>query len=128
MSPLVAQAPAKHRVILGLMTFGPDESTGARVTDLGEFGRALDAFQARGHGEVDTARMYVGGRQEAFTRAAGWRERGLALATKIQYPSQPGMNTHDKVLESMETSLRELETDCVDILYLHAAVSTCLPT
>jgi aflatoxin B1 aldehyde reductase len=120
MSPLIAQSP-KPRVILGLMTFGPDEATGARITDVGEFDRVLDLFQARGYNEVDTARIYVGGKQEAFTREARWKERGLTLATKILYPNQPGDNVPDKVLESVGVSLKELGTDCVDILYLHAA-------
>ncbi|KAK4247892.1 NADP-dependent oxidoreductase domain-containing protein [Corynascus novoguineensis] len=120
MSPLVAQSP-KPRVILGLMTFGPDESAGARVTDVDEFGKVLDLFQSRGYSEVDTARMYIDGKQEAFTREAGWKDRGLTLATKIQYPGEPGANTYDKVLKSAELSLKELGTDSVDILYLHAA-------
>jgi aryl-alcohol dehydrogenase-like predicted oxidoreductase len=122
MSPLVAQSPTP-RVILGLMTFGPDESAGARITDAGEFGRVLDRFRARGYSEVDTARVYIGGKQEAFTRDAGWKDRGLTLATKIAYPNQPGANTYDKVLQSLDTSLKELGAECVDILYLHAAVS-----
>ncbi|KAK3358768.1 NADP-dependent oxidoreductase domain-containing protein [Lasiosphaeria hispida] len=118
--PLIAQSPTA-RVILGLMTFGPDEATGARVTDVGEFGKVLDLFQARGYNEVDTARVYVGHKQEAFTREAGWKDRGLTLATKIKYPGEPGGNAPDKVLESLDVSLKELGTDVVDILYLHAA-------
>lgn len=119
--PLIASNPTP-RVILGLMTFGPDESTGARITSVPEYAKVLDLFQQRGYNEVDTARVYVGGKQEAFTREAGWNERGLTLATKVHYPSEPGLNTADKVVESVETSLKELGTDCVDLLYLHAAV------
>lgn len=106
---------SKPRVILGLMTFGPDKSTGARVTDINEFNRALDMFQSRGCKEVDTARIYVGTKQEAFTRAADWKERGLKLATKIIYPRTPGDNIGDRVVESLETSLSELGTSCVDV-------------
>ncbi|VUC24739.1 unnamed protein product [Clonostachys rosea] len=118
--PLIAKAPT-NRIILGLMTFGPSEQDGARITDINTFKNALDVFQARGYNEVDTARVYVGRKQEAFTREAGWKDRGLTLATKIQYPSNPGDNTADKVLESAEISLKELGTDVVDILYLHRA-------
>ncbi|KAL2136958.1 hypothetical protein VTI74DRAFT_11140 [Chaetomium olivicolor] len=118
--PLIAQSP-KPRVILGLMTFGPDTAAGARVTDIAEFNKALDLFQSRGYNEVDTARMYVAGKQEAFTREAKWQERGLTLATKVNYPSEGGMNTYEKVGESVEKSLGELGAECVDILYLHAA-------
>ncbi|KXH26491.1 aldo/keto reductase [Colletotrichum salicis] len=119
--PLIASNLKDRRIILGLMTFGPDESAGARITDLGTYNKALDVFQARGYNEVDTARVYVGRKQEAFTREAKWKERGLTLATKVQYPGQPGDHAGDKVIESVETSLKELGTDSVDILYLHAA-------
>ncbi|TLD33591.1 hypothetical protein PspLS_01677 [Pyricularia sp. CBS 133598] len=118
--PLIAQNPT-NRVILGLMTFGPDEATGARITSVDEFGKVLDILQKRGYNEVDTARMYIGGKQEAFTREVGWKQRGLTLATKVQYPTEYGMNAPDKVKESVDLSLKELGTDCVDLLYLHAA-------
>ena len=118
--PLIAQNP-KPRVILGLMTFGPDEATGARITDVSQFGKILDTFQVRGYNEVDTARVYIGGKQEAFTREAGWKDRGLTLATKVIYPTDDGQNVPDQVFASVDTSLKDLGTDVVDILYLHAA-------
>ncbi|KYK60502.1 hypothetical protein DCS_01639 [Drechmeria coniospora] len=116
--PLIVQK-APNRIILGLMTFGPKAEDGARITDLNTFNKALDVFQARGYNEIDTARTYVAGQQEAFTKQALWRERGLTLATKVKYPSKLGENAADKVVESVETSLKELGADCVDILYLH---------
>ena len=67
--PLLARSP-KSRVILGLMTFGPDPETGARVTSIDEYNTFLDHFQAAGYNEIDTARSYVGGKQEAFTKEA----------------------------------------------------------
>lgn len=63
--------------------------TGGRVTSLDEYNKILDYFQARGHNEIDTARVYVGGKQEAFTAQARWKERGLTLATKL-YPHAAG--------------------------------------
>lgn len=80
----------------------------------------LDRFQNAGYNEVDTARSYIGGAQEAFTRDAQWKERGLKLATK-SYPKIPGTHKPDALTDEFETSLRELGTDCVDIFYLHAA-------
>ena len=77
-------------------------------------------FQSQGYNEVDTARTYVGGKQEAFTTEAHWKERGLTLATKW-YPSEPGYHKPAKVREMLTKSLAELKTDCVDIFYLHAA-------
>ncbi|KAH8885853.1 Aldo/keto reductase [Thozetella sp. PMI_491] len=110
----------KPRVILGLMTFGLDPSKGARVTSLATYNTFLDRFQEAGYNEVDTARMYIGGTQEAFTREAHWKERELKLATK-SYPKVPGTHRPDALTAEFETSLRELGTDCVDIFYLHAA-------
>ncbi|KAG8630366.1 hypothetical protein KVT40_001985 [Elsinoe batatas] len=117
--PLLAQNP-KPRIILGLMTFGPDASTGGRVTELVEYNKFLDYFQSQGYNEVDTARAYIGGKQEAFTRDAKWQDRGLTLATKC-YPRDPGQHSPSRLTESLTTSLSELGTDTVDIFYLHAA-------
>ncbi|KAI9823729.1 MAG: hypothetical protein M1832_002286 [Thelocarpon impressellum] len=117
--PLVLQSP-KPRIILGLMTFGPDPSGGARITSLDDFNAHLDYFQAQGYNEVDTARIYDNGKQEAFTAAARWKERGLTLATKW-YPLEAGAHKPDKLREAVETSLKELQTDTLDIFYLHAA-------
>lgn len=102
------------------MTFGPDEAAGARITSLEEYNKCLDYFQSQGYNEVDTARVYVGGAQEAFTAAAHWEERGLTLATKW-YPKEPGAHKPATVREMLLKSLKELQTECVDIFYLHAA-------
>jgi len=118
--PLVA-SKLTNRIILGLMTFGESAADGARITDLATFNKALDVFQSRGYNEVDTARVYVGEQQEAFTAKAGWKERGLTLATKVRYPKDPGDNAGDKVIKSVEESLQALGTDRVDLLYLHRA-------
>lgn len=117
--PLIAQSP-KPRVILGLMNFGPDTNSGARITSPSEYNTFLDHFQAAGYNEVDTARTYVGGKQEAFTREARWKERGLTIATKV-YPREPGTHKPEVLTEQFNTSLKELGTECVDIFYLHAA-------
>lgn len=120
--PLLTTSSNKPRVILGLMTFGPDQEAGARITSLDEYNKFLDHLQGAGYNEVDTARTYVAGKQEAFTREAKWKERGLTLATKV-YPDVPGKHSAATLTELFNTSLKELGTDCVDIFYLHAAVS-----
>ena len=112
---------AEPRVIFGLMTFGPEEATReARITPLDEYNRWLDYFQQQGYNEVDSAGMYVGGRQEAWSREARWKERGLTMATKC-YPRAPISHKPAVIREQLETSLKELGTECVDIFYLHAA-------
>lgn len=117
--------------MITLTLFRPDESSGARITSLDEFKKCLDYFQAHGYNEVDTARIYVGGKQEAFTAAAGWKDRGLSIATKW-YPREAGAHKTEVIKENLFKSLSELQTDCVDIFYLHAAdrsvpVSSRLP-
>ena len=101
------------------MTFGPDPSTGARVTSLDSFNACLDHFQSQGYSEVDTAENYVGKKQMAFTAAANWKSRGLSLATKY-YPHEGGGHTASVLRDRLEFCLKELQTDCVDIFYLHA--------
>ncbi|KAI1173227.1 Aldo/keto reductase [Nemania sp. FL0916] len=107
------------RVVLGLMVVGPPGVPGARLTGLDNLNAALDIFQERGHREIDTARLYLGGKQEAFTREGRWIERGLAVATK-SYPITPGLHKPEALAATLATSLAELGTDCVDIFYLHA--------
>ena len=102
------------------MTFGPDKSTGARVTSLDEYNKCLDYFQKEGYNEVDTAESYVGGKQMAFSTQAKWKERGLTLATKY-YPRPDAGHTMEILREKLDRCLSELKTDCVDIFYLHAA-------
>lgn len=68
------------------------------------------------------------GKQEAFTRSAKWKERGLTCATKW-YPygaheNKVGAHRAEKLEEMLNKSLSELGTACVDIFYLHAADRT----
>ena len=98
---------------------GPDESAGARITSHDEYTKSLDYFQSEGYNEVDTARTYVGGLQEAWTRDAKWQERGLTLATKC-YPYEAGVHKAERLKEHANKSLNELGAKCVDIFYLHA--------
>jgi aflatoxin B1 aldehyde reductase len=102
------------------MTYGPETSPDNRVTTIEEFQRHLDALQKHGYNEVDTARIYSGGEQEAFTAKAGYKERGLQLATK-SYPLAPGAHTAANLRKDLETSLAALGTTSVDIFYLHSA-------
>ena len=122
--PLITSTSAlgdKPRVILGLMTFGPPgtEDKGARIATLDDYNKNLDYLQKTGYNEVDTARAYIGGDQEGFTREAKWQDRGLSLATKC-YPVQPGDHKPEKLKASLNKSLAELGAKTVDIFYLHA--------
>jgi aflatoxin B1 aldehyde reductase len=108
-----------NRLILGLMTIGPDDTAGARITDIEVYKKCLDYLASKGYKELDSAAMYVGGKQEGFTRDAGFKERGFAIASKI-YPKQAGEHSREKLIPKWEVSLSNLGVDATDIFYLHA--------
>ena len=102
------------------MTFGPDPDKGGRVTSLDDFNKILDYFQKEGYDEVDTAHSYCGTEQQAWTRKANWKSRGLKLATKFYPGAVHGGHDGKNLREKLEWNLKELGTDSVDIFYLHA--------
>jgi uncharacterized protein len=66
----------------------------------------------------DTARVYGGGNNERMVGAAlKSRRKNLIVSTKSISPTKEG------ALKDLETSLRELQTDYVDIWYLHSKSS-----
>ncbi|KAF7585653.1 hypothetical protein BBP40_010356 [Aspergillus hancockii] len=93
------------------MTLGPDQAHGSCIT-------SLEKFRQKGYNEPDTARSYDSGRQETFTRGAGWKERGLSMATKW-YSFGPCTHRPEVLEGKLEEPLRELGTANVDIFYLH---------
>ncbi|KAI5917788.1 NADP-dependent oxidoreductase domain-containing protein [Camillea tinctor] len=80
----------------------------------------LDIFQERGYSGLDTARVYIAGKQETFTAAAKWKERGLSIATKC-YPMPPVTHSEKSLRAGLDKSLAELQTDCtlraIDAMY-----------
>ena len=106
------------RVCLGTMTFGQqvDEPTSARMID-----SALDA----GVNFIDTADAYVGGLSEEIVgRALKGKRDGVVLASKVANdvgpdPRLDGGLHRRHVIQGVEASLRPLQTDCLDVYYLH---------
>ncbi|WP_280266871.1 aldo/keto reductase [Nocardia wallacei] len=108
---------------LGTMTFGEDWGWGA---DRDESRKLLDTYIGRGGNFIDTASMYTAGSSERllgeFTRD---NRESLVLATKytmLRRPGDPnsGGNHRKSMFASVEASLRHLNTDYIDLLYLHA--------
>ncbi|MEU0469060.1 aldo/keto reductase [Amycolatopsis sp. NPDC006131] len=107
---------------LGTATFGTEWGWGTEPDDARKL---FDTYVERGGNFIDTANTYTDGSSERllgeFTR--GNRE-GLVLATKYTTLSRPGDpnsgGPHRKsMFTSVETSLRRLNTDYLDLLYLH---------
>ena len=107
------------RVILGCVTMGPPGTTLARITTVEGTKVMFKTLQSHGYTELDTARIYNDGKQEAFTRETGVLNEGFTMATKV-YPIEAGMHKPEKLRQIFETSLRELGQQSVEIFYLHA--------
>lgn len=108
---------------LGTMTFGSDWGWGA---DGDESKRILDAYVERGGNFIDTAVNYTNGSSERLVGELirDKRER-IVLATKYtmaRHPGDPnsGGNHRLNLVRSVEASLRQLGTDRIDLLYVHA--------
>ena len=82
----------------------------------------IDAAIESGINFLDTARMYGGGKSEEFMGKAlkGKRDQ-VILATKFGGPTKPNDATGSRahLMRSIETSLKALDTDYVDLLQLH---------
>ncbi|KPB48840.1 aldo/keto reductase [Pseudomonas tremae] len=103
---------------LGSMMFG--EQTGAE-----ESLRIIDKARDQGINFIDTADVYNGGRSEEIVgRAIAAQRSDWVLATKVAIgpadglPNRAGLN-RKHIFNAIENSLRRLDTDYVDIYYLH---------
>jgi aryl-alcohol dehydrogenase-like predicted oxidoreductase len=105
---------------LGTMTFGA-----AWGSDEAESRRIFDTYVDHGGNFIDTAGHYAEGRSEMLTGkfAKGRRDR-LVLSTKYSLAVQPGDpnaagNGRKSMMSAVEDSLERLDTDYIDLLFLH---------
>ncbi|MGH8081632.1 MAG: aldo/keto reductase [Lysobacter sp.] len=110
-------------ICLGTMTFGNDWGWGSEAD---EARQVFDAYVERGGNYIDTANFYTGGSSETLIGqfAQGRRDR-LVIASKYSLCTDPGDpnaggNHRKNLRQSVEASLRRLNTDYLDLLYLHA--------
>lgn len=107
---------------LGTMTFGTDWGWGS---ERDEVVRILDAYLERGGNFLDTAGSYTGGTSERLIgELLGPRRDRVVLATKYTGTVDPGDpnaggNSRRSMVRAVEASLRRLDTDWIDLLYLH---------
>jgi aryl-alcohol dehydrogenase-like predicted oxidoreductase len=109
-------------VALGTMTFGETWGWGASKD---ESRKIFDAFAEAGGNFVDTANNYTDGTSEEYVGEfiASDREH-FVLATKYTLSTRKddpnaGGNHRKNMVHALEASLRRLETDYVDLLWLH---------
>src|ERR1700694_902532 len=110
-------------VALGTMTFGEDWGWGASPE---VSARMLDLFADAGGNVIDTADVYTNGTSETIVGdlLKGRRDR-FVLATKFTHqtgPADPNSagNHRKKIVTSIEASLRRLQTDHIDLYWVHA--------
>lgn len=110
---------------LGTMTFGTEWGWGADETTSAAI---FDSYIASGGNFIDTADGYTNGKSEEICgrliRDRGLRDR-VVLATKFTFNQQPenpnaGGNGRKNAFRALEGSLRRLQTDYVDLYWMHA--------
>jgi aryl-alcohol dehydrogenase-like predicted oxidoreductase len=108
---------------LGTMTFGTSWGWGA---DKEESQKQLDAFTAVGGNFIDTSVNYTDGESETILGDLLKDKRDqYVVATKytLTQPTNPdpnsGGNSRKNMMQSVKRSLQRLQTDYIDILYLH---------
>ena len=110
---------------LGTMTFGEDWGWGASKE---ESRKMFDAFVAAGGNYIDTSSNYTNGTSETFVGEFVASDRdAFVVATKytLRRPGSQfadlngGGNARKNMLRTVEASLKRLNTDYIDLLYLH---------
>jgi aryl-alcohol dehydrogenase-like predicted oxidoreductase len=105
------------RICLGTNNFGGQLSEEASIEIVN---KALDC----GINVIDTANVYTGGKsEEVIGKAVKGRRDEVVIATKVgfgvgQGPNQGGLS-RKHILFQVERSLKSLQTDFIDIYYLH---------
>ena len=108
---------------LGTMTFGEDWGWGSSKA---EARQVYDAFREAGGNFLDTANVYTNGSSETLLGEflQGHRQQAV-LATKytnhapgIDGPNAGG-NSRKSMFEAVESSLKRLRTDYIDLYWLH---------
>jgi aryl-alcohol dehydrogenase-like predicted oxidoreductase len=110
-------------ICLGAMTFGDDWGWGANKD---ESRVMFDAFLEAGGNFIDTANVYTNGSSEKMLGEFIQAERTrIVLATKytnamsLGKDPNAGGNQRKNMVQSVEASLKRLNTDYIDVLWMH---------
>ncbi len=110
-------------ICLGTMTFGEDWNWGSSFE---ESRTIFNAYAEAGGNFLDTANLYTNGTSEKYVgeMIKGDREKWV-LATKYSLNTGNGEinafgNHRKNMVQAVEASLKRLQTDYIDLLWLHA--------
>jgi aryl-alcohol dehydrogenase-like predicted oxidoreductase len=107
------------------MTFGTEWGWGSEEAQAREI---FDRYVDQGGNFVDTANLYTGGKSEQmvgkFISEKQLRDK-IVLATKFTFNTEQGNpntggNGRRNIYQALEASLRRLQTDYIDLYWLHA--------
>lgn len=108
---------------LGTMTFGEDWGTGSSKEVSKQ---VFDAYVEAGGNFLDTANKYTQGTSEKYLGEFIQSDRSrMVVATKytgclVDDDPNSGGNHRKSMVQSVEASLKKLNTDYIDLLWLHA--------
>ena len=108
---------------LGAMTFGEEWGFGANKQD--SF-KMMEVFAEKGGNFIDTANMYTNGTSEKYVGEFIKAEREkFVLATKYtlsmnEQDPNAGGNQRKNLIQSLDKSLKRLDTDYIDFYWVHA--------
>jgi len=109
------------QIALGTMTFGEGRDWGCSADEAMDI---LSRFVEAGGTTIDTAPNYAnGGSEKIIGRFASGKRDELVLSTKYTASSTKtplaGGNSRRSMVQSVEASLKRLDTDRIDLLWLH---------
>jgi aryl-alcohol dehydrogenase-like predicted oxidoreductase len=109
---------------LGTMTFGVGPSGWGSSDE--EAAQLVDLFIEKGGNFIDTANFYgqLGQSEVVLGRALAGRRDKLVISTKYSLTTSPGDpnasgNHRKNMVRSVENSLKRMQTDYIDLYYLH---------
>ncbi|QNL48058.1 aldo/keto reductase [Olivibacter sp. SDN3] len=111
---------------LGTMTFGEDWGWGASPDDAHQI---LKYYIENGGNAIDTANIYTKGHSEKiigdFLAEKSVRRDALVISTKFwgnmyPYDVNGGGTSRKSIIQSLEKSLKRLQTDYIDLYWMHA--------
>jgi len=109
---------------LGTMMFGSVGGSGVGKADHAECIEIVHAALEAGINFVDTADMYSAGESEVIVgKALAGRRDDVVLSTKAHFPmgEAPGRSGNSRrwLVRAVEESLRRLQTDWIDVYFVH---------
>jgi aryl-alcohol dehydrogenase-like predicted oxidoreductase len=109
---------------LGTMTFGVGPGSWGSTDE--EAARLVDRYIERGGNFIDTANFYgqMGQSETLLGKFVQGRRDRLVISTKYSLTTSPGDpnasgNHRKNMMRSIEDSLRRMQTDYIDLYYLH---------